>query len=150
MVLTARRKTLLDEVADAIRKNGGRAEVVAGEIGHAETHARLIEAATDRFGGLDIAVNNAGVVGAFKPLAEITPEEWRIMLETNLTAAFLGARSQIPAMLNRGGAMIFISSFVGTSAGIPGMAAYGASKAALMGLVKGVAADYTAQGVTDD
>ena len=72
------------------------------------------------------------------------------MLETNLTAAFLGARSQIPAMLDRGGAMIFISSFVGTSAGIPGMAAYGASKAALMGLVKGVAADYTAQGVTDD
>lgn len=70
------------------------------------------------------------------------------MLETNLTAAFLGVRSQIPAMLDRGGgAMIFISSFVGTSAGIPGMAAYGASKAALMGLVKGVAADYAAQGV---
>ena len=51
-------------------------------------------------------------------------------------------------MLDRGGgAMIFISSFVGTSAGIPGMAAYGASKAALMGLVKGVTADYAAQGV---
>ena len=54
-------------------------------------------------------------------------------------------------MLDRGGgAMIFISSFVGTSAGIPGMAAYGASKAALMGLVKGVTADYAAQGVTGD
>jgi NAD(P)-dependent dehydrogenase (short-subunit alcohol dehydrogenase family) len=83
-----------------------------------------------------------------KPLAEISPEEWDYVLTANLTSAFLGARSQIPLMLKRGGgSVVFTSSFVGTSAGIPGMAAYGASKAALMGLVKGITADYAVQGI---
>ena len=83
-----------------------------------------------------------------KPLAEIAPEDWQHTLTINLTAAYLGARSQIPAMLERGGgSIVFTSSFVGTSVGIPGMAAYGASKAGLMGLVKGIAADYAAQGI---
>ncbi|KHJ54584.1 short-chain dehydrogenase [Aureimonas altamirensis] len=148
VVLTARREALLNEVADAIKQKGGRAEIVAGEVGLPETHQRVIETATSKFGGLDIAINNAGIVGAFKPLAEITPEEWQVTLETNLTAAFLGARSQIPAMLQRGGgSIVFTSSFVGTSAGIPGMTAYGASKAALMGLVKGITAEYATQGI---
>ena len=148
VILTARREALLNEVADMIRKNGGRAEVVAGDIGCPETHEQVIEAAISKFGGLDIAVNNAGIVGAFKPLAEITPEEWQATMEINLTAAFLGARSQIPAMLNRGGgSIVFTSSFVGTSAGLPGMTAYGASKAGLMGLVKGITADYAVRGI---
>lgn len=148
VVLTARRRELLSDVADAIRQNGGRAEVVVGDIGRPETHAQVIEAATSRFGGLDIAINNAGIVGAIKPLAEMTPEEWQATLQTNLTAAFLGARSQIPAMIDRGGgSIVFTSSFVGTSVGLPGMAAYGASKAGLMGLVKGIAAEYAVQGI---
>lgn len=148
VILTARREALLNEVAGMIRQNGGRAEVVVGDIGRPETHEQVIEAAVSKFGGLDIAVNNAGIVGAFKPLTEITPEEWQLTMETNLTAAFLGARSQIPAMLNRGGgSIVFISSFVGTSAGLPGMTAYGASKAGLMGLVKGITAEYAVQGI---
>jgi NAD(P)-dependent dehydrogenase (short-subunit alcohol dehydrogenase family) len=146
--LTARRRARLDEVADAVRGNGGRAQVVVGDIGHPETHEQLVEIAVREFGGLDVAINNAGTVGPLKPLAEITPEEWQETLATNLTAAFLGARCQIPAMLDRGGgSIVFTSSFVGTSVGLPGMAAYGASKAALMGLVKGIAADYAAQGI---
>ncbi|MHB9705123.1 SDR family oxidoreductase [Alcaligenes aquatilis] len=148
IVLTARRTALLEDVAKEIRQQGGRAEFVAGDITQAQTHEQLIEAATSRFGGLDIAINNAGIVGALKPLAEISVEEWQATLDTNLTAAFLGARSQIPAMLKRGGgSIVFTSSFVGTSVGLPGMSAYGAAKAALMGLVKGITADYAAKGV---
>ncbi|MGD9501187.1 MAG: SDR family oxidoreductase [Methyloceanibacter sp.] len=148
VVLTARRRARLEEVADAIRGLGGRAQVVAGDTGDPETHQQLVAVAVRAFGGLDIAINNAGTVGPLKPLAEITPEEWQETLTTNLTAAFLGARSQIPAMLHRGGgSIVFTSSFVGTSVGLPGMAAYGASKAALMGLVKGIAADYAAEGI---
>jgi NAD(P)-dependent dehydrogenase (short-subunit alcohol dehydrogenase family) len=108
----------------------------------------LIEVAEWQFGGLDIAVNNAGIVGAIGPLAEISDEQWQDVLATNLTAAFLGARSQIPAMLDRGGgSIVFTSSFVGTSVGLPGMSAYGASKAGLMGLVKGITADYAVRGI---
>lgn len=148
VVVTARRADRLDEVVAGITSIGGRCAAVAGDIADPETHDRLIATATERFGGLDIAVNNAGTVGAFKPLADLTPDEWQIPLTTNLTAAFLGARSQIPAMLARGGgSLIFTSSFVGTSTGLPGMAAYGASKAGLMGLVKGITADYAAQGI---
>jgi NAD(P)-dependent dehydrogenase (short-subunit alcohol dehydrogenase family) len=139
---------LLEAVAKDIRQSGGRAEFVAGDITQAETHEQLIEAANSRFGGLDIAINNAGIVGALKPLAEMSLEEWQTTLDTNLEAAFLGARSQIPAMLHRGGgSIVFTSSFVGTSVGLPGMSAYGAAKAALMGLVKGITADYAAQGI---
>lgn len=148
LVLTARRDTLLKEVAHAIGQQGGKVEVVAGDVTCPETHERVIQAALNKFGGIDIAINNAGMVGAAKPLAQVTLEEWQRTLDTNLTAAFLGARSQIPAMLERGGgALVFTSSFVGTSVGLPGMAAYGASKAALMGLVKGITADYAAQGI---
>ena len=148
VVLAARGETRLDRVADEIRSKGGLAHVSAGDVGDADTHERLVAAAVREFGGLDIAVNNAGTAGPLRPLAETSPEDWQQALATNLTAAYLGARSQIPAMLGRGGgSIVFTSSFVGTSVGLPGMAVYGASKAGLMGLVKGIAADYGAQGI---
>ena len=148
VVINARGEKALDEVADKISGAGGRVHAVAGDAGVAETHARLVDAAASVFGGLDIAVNNAGGVGAAKPMAEILPEEWAYVLNVNLTSAFLGARYQIPAMLQRGGgSIVFTSSFVGTSVGIPGMSAYGAAKAGLMGLVKGITADYATNGI---
>jgi NAD(P)-dependent dehydrogenase (short-subunit alcohol dehydrogenase family) len=147
VVLNARRAEPLEDVALAIRGQGGRALAVAGDSADPSTHKRLIEAATE-FGGLDIAVNNAGVVGPIVPLAELALEDWNAVLTGNATSAFLGAKYQIPAMLARGGgAIVFTSSFVGTSVGLPGMAAYGTAKAALMGLVKGITADYAAQGI---
>ncbi|MFK3692955.1 SDR family oxidoreductase [Agrobacterium tumefaciens] len=148
VVINARGEKALGEVANEIIGAGGRVHAVAGDAGVAETHARLVDAAASVFGGLDIAVNNAGAVGAAKPMAEISPEEWAYVLNVNLTSAFLGARYQIPVMLQRGGgSIVFTSSFVGTSVGIPGMSAYGAAKAGLMGLVKGITADYTASGI---
>lgn len=143
VVLCARRAEMLADLAGRITASGGRAAAVAGDVCDPATHDRLVACAADRFGGVDIAVNNAGIVGAVRPLADLTPQDWQPVLATNLTAAFLGARAQIPAMLARGGgAVVFTSSFVGTSVGLPGMAAYGAAKAGLMGLAKGIAADY--------
>ncbi|WP_312362718.1 SDR family oxidoreductase [Ensifer sp.] len=148
VVLNARSEAPLAAVVEAIRAEGGEAIAISGDVTEEATHVRLVEAARERFGGLDIAINNAGSVGAMRPVAEITAAEWQETLATNLTSAFLGARHQIPAMLNRGGgSLVFTSTFVGTSAGIPGMAAYGAAKAGLMGLVKGITADYGASGV---
>lgn len=148
VVINARRRTVLEEVESVIRSQGGVCAVVAGDICEVEVHDALVRTAVQRFGGLDIAVNNAGIVGALMPLADIAPDEWHATLNTNLTAAYLGARSQIPAMLARGGgSIVFTSSFVGSSVGLPGMAAYGASKAGIVGLVKGITADYSAMGV---
>lgn len=148
VVVNARTGAALDKVVAAINSAGGRARAVVGDVAEADTHDELVETALKAFGRLDIAFNNAGTVGPVKPLAAITPMEWQEVLSINLTAAFLGARSQIPAMLERGGgAIIFTSSFVGTSVGLPGMAAYAAAKAGLMGLVKGITADYAGKGI---
>ncbi|NRQ15319.1 SDR family oxidoreductase [Ensifer sesbaniae] len=148
IVANARGEGPLTAVVEVIREDGGEAIAVSGDVTEEATHVRLVEAALSHFGGLDIAVNNAGSVGAVRPIAEITASEWQETLAANLTSAFLAARHQIPAMLQRdGGSLVFTSTFVGTSVGIPGMAAYGAAKAGLMGLVKGITADYGASGI---
>ena len=148
VVLNARGPQALEAVAEEIAGKGGKASLIVGDVGDPACQDALVTEAVSAFGGLDIAFNNAGTVGAFKPLAELTPGEWQATLTTNLTSAFLASRIQIPAMLARGGgSIVFTSSFVGTSVGLPGMAAYGAAKAGLMGLVKGIAADYGASGI---
>lgn len=148
VVLNARGRAALEAVADDIKARGGKVSLVVGDVGEPACQEALVEEAVSAFGGLDIAFNNAGTVGAVKPLADLTPDEWRQTLTTNLTSAFLASRAQIPAMLRRGGgSIVFTSSFVGTSVGLPGMGAYAAAKAGLMGLVKGIAADYGARGI---
>jgi len=148
VVLNARNSAPLSETVEAVCAAGGQAVSVIGDIAAPETHEALVAAAEREFGGLDIAVNNAAAVGPYLPLAEVGLEAWHEVIDTNLTGAFLGAKSQIPAMLARGGgSLVFVSTFVGTSVGIPGMSVYGTSKVALMGLVKGITADYGAQGI---
>ncbi|KPF45198.1 SDR family oxidoreductase [Rhizobium sp. AAP43] len=148
VVINARRAEALDRVAADIRASGGIVQAVAGDVRQADTHRRLVDTALEAFGRLDIAINNAGTVGRIGPLATLDPAEWQSVVDGNLTCAFLAARAQIPAMqANGGGALVFVSSFVGTSVGLPSMAAYGAAKAGLMGLVKGITADYGAEGI---
>lgn len=146
IVLNGRNEAALAATQATIEAAGGTAHIAAGDVGDEATHRTAIKIATDRLGGLHIAVNNAGVIGAYGPLETIGLTDWEQTLRTNLTGAFLGARSQIPAMRAAGGgSIVFISSFVGTSVGLPGMAAYGATKAALMGLAKGITADHGAE-----
>lgn len=148
LILNARSQAPLDELAAELRATGSDVRIFVGDAGEEKTHTAIAALADEAFGGIDIAVNNAGTTGAIRPLAEITPDEWQHTLAVNLTAGYLGARSQIPLMQQRGGgSLIFISSFVGTSVGLPGMAAYAAAKAGLMGLVKGLTADYADQGI---
>lgn len=148
LVVNARNEDALSRLAGEIAGTGAKVVAVAGDVSDEETHRRMVDAAVEDFGRLDIAINNAGTVGPYKPLADVSLEEWQDTLAVNLTGAFLGARAQIRAMLaTGGGSIVFTSSFVGTSVGIPGMAAYGTSKAALMGLVKGITADYGGSGI---
>jgi NAD(P)-dependent dehydrogenase (short-subunit alcohol dehydrogenase family) len=108
----------------------------------------LVELALGRFGGLDVAFNNAGTMGALGPAPEMSLADWELTLATNLSSAFLGARYQIPALLKRGGgSLIFTSSFVGYSVGFPGLSAYAASKAGLVGLTQALATEWGSQGI---
>ena len=143
MVVTARRQPLLDELVAEIRAAGGEAVACAGDIRDGEFHERLVERSKSEFGGLDIAFNNAGILGELKGVPELPITSWEQTINTNLTSAFLAARCQIPALQARGGgSLIFTSTFVGHTTGMAGMAAYAAAKAGLIGLTKVLAAEY--------
>ena len=148
IVANARGGRALDDIVAQINASGGKAVGVVGDVCEEATHQSLVTAAEDHFGRLDIGFNNAGSINPAKNLAEISLDEWSSAIGTNLTAAFLGARAQIPSMLrNGGGALVFTGSFVGNSVGIPGMTPSGAAKAGLMGLVRGITAEYATSGV---
>ncbi len=148
VVLGARRQKALDDAVKNIKDRGGTALAIAGDVTDERYARELVAAAKANYGGLDIAFNNAGTLGAGGEIDSITLEGWNDTLNTNLTSAFLGAKYQVPAMLERGsGSIIFTSSFVGHTIGLPGMPAYAASKAGLIGLARVLAAQYGPKGV---
>lgn len=148
VVVAARREPLLDALVTEIAAFGGEAVAVAGDVRDEAFARTLVEAATSRFGGLDVAFNNAGSLGEMRPTPDISASEWTDIVESNLTSAFFGAKYQIPAMLERGrGSLIFTSTFVGYSAGMPGMAPYAASKAGLIGLTQALAVEFGPRGL---
>lgn len=148
VVVTARREAELLALVASIEAEGGRAAALAGDIRDEALASRLVATAVERFGGLDIALNNAGSIGANEPTPEIALDRWQATLDINLTGAFLGAKHQIPAMVARGGgSLIFTSTFVGHAIGLPGMAAYAAAKAGMIGLSRVIAAEFGPLGV---
>jgi NAD(P)-dependent dehydrogenase (short-subunit alcohol dehydrogenase family) len=143
VVVSARRKAELDLLVDNIHTQGGKALAITGDVSDATFAEHLVATTESTFGGLDIAFNNAATMGELGPITAMTESNWHTVLNTNLTSAFLAAKYQIPAMQKRGaGSLIFTSSFVGHTVGFPGMAAYAASKAALVGLTQVLAAEY--------
>ncbi|MGC0155720.1 SDR family oxidoreductase [Chromobacterium vaccinii] len=148
VVAVARRAGLLDELAAEIAATGGQAAVLAGDAADEDCAREMVALAQHRFGGLDIAFNNAGSLGTPGPLPALTRSDWQHTLDGNLTSAFLCAKHQIPALLlGRRPSLIFTSSFVGHAAGFPGMAAYAAAKAGLVGLTRALAAEYSPHGL---
>ncbi len=148
LVLSARGRERLEAVAEEIRAAGGAVVAVAGDVSEEAHHAALVEAAQGEFGGLDIAFNNAGTTGPVGALTALSLAEWQEVLAVNLTSGFLAAKHQLPALEARGGgSLVFTSTFVGYTAGFPGLAAYAASKSGLIGLVQVLACEYGAKGI---
>ncbi|WP_282607194.1 SDR family oxidoreductase [Pelagibius sp. Alg239-R121] len=148
LVVGARRQVELDTLVGEIRASGGQAIALAGDVREEAYAKALVGLAHTEFGGLDVGFNNAGQLGDLGEAPGITLASWQETLETNLTSAFLGAKYQLPAMLERGsGSLIFTSSFVGYTVGMPGMAAYAASKSGMVGLTKVLAAEYGPRGI---
>jgi NAD(P)-dependent dehydrogenase (short-subunit alcohol dehydrogenase family) len=148
VVATARRERELSDVVDKITRAGGEACLVAGDVRVEELHERCVTEALDRFGGLHIAFNNAGWLGEMGPAETLSRQGWTETLETNLTGAFLAAKHQLPAIeRSGGGSVIFTSTFVGHTLGFPGMGAYAAAKAGLVGLMRVLAVEYAARGI---
>lgn len=143
LVLGARREENLRRISDTIRQNGGDVVYVAGDVSDEQFAVALVEKAHEKFHGLDGAFNNAGTVGELGPLTQMPEENWQHVIQTNLTSAYYAAKHQLPALIRRGGgSILFTSTFVGHAIGLPGMAAYAASKAALIGLTQVLAVEH--------
>ena len=136
-----------EQAAAQIVAAGGRAAYQRLDVTDPQAHVAAVAQAQALFGGLDIAVNNAGISGEFRKTAQHTPQSWRQVLSINLDGVFYGVHAQIPALLQRGGgAIVNISSILG-QVGHPDLAPYVAAKHGVVGLTRTVALDYGAQGL---
>ncbi|MEX6633034.1 SDR family oxidoreductase [Hyphococcus lacteus] len=149
VVLGARRKTELESLVDQINRRNGTAASLAGDVTEEAYSKALVEFALEKYGTLDGAFNNAGIMGDMTTVPTMDTENWNAVIATNLTSAFYATKAQLPVMVRQnGGAIVFTSSFVGhDNGGMPGMAAYAASKAGMIGLTKALAAEHAADGI---
>lgn len=148
LVLGARRADRLADLAREISEHHAKPYFLAGDVTDPAYSQALVDVALAEFGQLDGAFNNAGILGDLGPIPEMEAATWSDVLATNLTSAFFAAKAQIPAMLEAGGgSIVFTSSFVGHTIGLPGMGAYAASKAGLIGLTQVLATEYGAKGI---
>ena len=136
-----------NEVVEEITLAGGQARYVHTDVSQQADADHLVAAAVEAFGGLDIAVNNAGILGGFAPAADIPVEEFDRIMAVNLRGVFLGMRAQIPAMRQAdGGVIVNVASAAGLQVQ-PMAAAYTASKHGVVGLTKAFALDHASHGV---
>jgi NAD(P)-dependent dehydrogenase (short-subunit alcohol dehydrogenase family) len=131
------------EIADA----GGTADSAGTDVTDPDAVLRLVDAAVDRWGGLVVAVNNAGTSGRMARTADVDLDAWRATMSLNLDAVFYCLRAEIPAMIaSGGGSIVNLSSGAGLR-GFPGLPAYVASKHGVIGLTRASAMEYARKGI---
>jgi NAD(P)-dependent dehydrogenase (short-subunit alcohol dehydrogenase family) len=147
VVLAARDKDALEQVAEGIRAEGGRAVAVPTDVGDPASVERLVQQAEATFGRLDIAFNNATDGPAPAPLADLDPDDFDRAISTNIRGTFLGMKYEIQAMLRAGGGAIVNMASVAGLQGVANLAGYVAGKAGIIALTKVAALDYADQGI---
>ncbi|WP_367325238.1 SDR family NAD(P)-dependent oxidoreductase [Streptomyces sp. HUAS ZL42] len=126
---------------------GGTAVAVTGDLSEQAVVDRATATAVERFGGVDVLVNNAGIMDRMSALADVGDAEWERVIRVNLTAPFLLTRAVLPHMLAAGrGAIVNTASEAGLRGSAAG-AAYTASKHGIVGLTKSLAVMYRKQGI---
>ena len=148
VIAVARRKERLEELAAAAAGLPGKILSYTGDISSQEVNEGMIEYAVKECGKLDILVNNAGIMDEFKPIGEVTDEQWDRVLSVNLTGPMYAMRKAVNVMLGQatGGNIVNVAS-IGGVRGCRAGAAYTASKHALVGLSKNTAFMYVDKGI---
>lgn len=140
-------KDKAQSVVDAITKAGGTATAYGIDVVKPEAVEAAIKFTVDTYGGLHLAVNNAGIGGASNPTGEYRIEDWQKVIDINLNSVFYSLRYELPAILaSGGGAIVNMASILGTN-GFANAPAYVAAKHGVVGLTKTSAIEYAAKGV---
>jgi 3-oxoacyl-[acyl-carrier protein] reductase len=128
------------------KRSEGNVGGIAADMRRYEDCRKVVQGAAKKFGGIDILINNAGL-GYFKPVDQLTPEEWDETIQTNLSGVFYCCREAIPLLRKRGGGYIFnISSLAGVNP-FAGGSAYNASKFGLNGFSEAMMQDIRHDGI---
>ncbi len=135
------------EVVDAIVNEEGKASFIACDVTKKDEIKAMFEQIEKEYGHLDVAINNAGIVGASKTVEELSDDDWLDVMNANLNSCFFCCREEVKLMKDNGGAIVNVSSVAGMR-GFPSAAAYVASKHGVSGLTKAVAVDYATKGIT--
>ncbi|NGP06362.1 3-oxoacyl-ACP reductase FabG [Rhodococcus sp. 14C212] len=143
VVLAARRADRLEHTAELVRAAGRRALSVETDIAEPDQAQRMVDAAVEHFGKVDILINNAGI-GTAVPATKETPEQFRRVIDINLNGSYWAAQA-VGRIMQPGSSIVNISSVLGlTTAGLP-QAAYAASKAGVIGLTRDLAQQWGAR-----
>lgn len=149
VVAAGRTAASLDETVALIEKEGGSAVAVTADVTRSEDVRTLVRRTVEHFGSLDVAVNNAGVFRGGAPVADLPEEDWRTLLDINVTGVFLALQAEIARMREQptGGAIVNIASNLGAHSRIPGVVSYLTTKAAVSALTRAAALDHIADGI---
>ncbi|MFI5808208.1 SDR family NAD(P)-dependent oxidoreductase [Streptomyces sp. NPDC051561] len=135
------------DTAESLVAAGGNAAAVRVDVTDPESVRAAVDFTFQKFGGLHLAVNNAGIAGATAPTGEYGIEDWQRVIDTNLNGVFYSLRYELPLILaSGGGSVVNMSSILGSN-GFAGSAAYSAAKHAVVGLTKTAAVEYASRGV---
>jgi NAD(P)-dependent dehydrogenase (short-subunit alcohol dehydrogenase family) len=147
VLVAGRREPEGRAVVAEIESAGGEALFMRTDVTREADHAALVERAFTAFGRLDLAFNNAGMLGPAVPLPEHRTESYDAIFDVNVRGVFYALKHQIPAMLRHGGGAIVNNASLAASVALPGVSLYAASKHAVVGLTKSAALEFAAQGV---
>ena len=135
-----------ERVAQAIVEDGGRAIALRADVTVDDDVEAMVYAAVSRFGRLDILFNNAGTI-RIGTAVRLSREDWDLVMATNVTSVFLGAKYGVPAMADSGGGSIINTASVSGLSGDRSNVAYNTSKAAVINLTRCLALDHAGQGI---
>jgi len=147
VVVSARSTSEIEAVAAELTEAGHRALAIPCDVADPNDVAELGERAIEFLGSVDILVNNAGIAHS-APLRSTTLDDWNRLFAVNVTGTFLCTQTFLPAMLERGSGRIVNVASVAGKMGAPYISAYAASKHAVIGFTRAVAAEVAAKGVT--
>jgi NAD(P)-dependent dehydrogenase (short-subunit alcohol dehydrogenase family) len=147
LAMVSRDAVALEQAVAEVRARGAEAEGFPADVSQEDEVSALRERVIARFGKVHILINNAGI-NIRKPVTEFTLEEWRRVLDTNLTGAFLMVRAFLPHMRGHGyGRIINVTSTL-SHVGLPLRTAYASSKAGLLGFTRALALELAPEGIT--